>query len=142
MPEETIECDIGPNLRQWLLAIPAVSQHCGQRIVDTIPSECDKPFIWFTMMDATDSESLCGGFDEFDYAIEIVAPESQLAIVKQLKMIVTNRCLAYERGEPFGHADYWVQSIEIIKLADNYQPVAPMYLGGVVFAVMAIRITP
>lgn len=143
MPDEDeIECDIGPNLRQWLLSIPEVALHCEQRVVDTIPSECAKPFIWFSMSDATDSESLCDGFDEFDYVLEIVAPERELAKTRLLKKIITNRCSSYDRGQPFGHEDYWVQSIEIMKLGDDYVPVAPYAIAGISFTAMGIRITP
>lgn len=139
---EVIECDLGPNLRKWLLSLEEVAAYVGNRIIDTIPEECPQGFIWFSMQDAEDSDSLCEGFDEFDYTLEIIGPERELAKTRRLKNVITNACFNYERGQPFGEPDYWVQCIEVIKLGDNYVPVAPNYLAGIAFTAMAIRITP
>jgi hypothetical protein len=139
---ETIECELGPNLRKWLLSLPEVAAYCGNRIVDTIPEECREGFIWYSMQDAEDSDSLCEGFDEFDYLLEIIGPVRELTETRRLKRVITNACLNYERGTPFGADDYWVQSLEVIKLGDSYVPTAIQYLDGIAFTAMAIRITP
>lgn len=138
----TNECDIGQYFRAWLLGIPEVAAYVEQRVVDTVPAECRKAFLWYSLEDEADSDSLCEGVDEFDYTLEIVGPEIELPQLRRLKSIIGKACRSYERGTPFGAPDFWVQSLEVMRVRDDYQPAMPMYFDGIAVTFMSIQITP
>ncbi len=148
MPEPEIEfteeCDIGQYFRAWLLSIPQVSAYFGPRIVDTLPSECNRPFVWYSLEDANENGTLCDGvgFEDYDYLLEIVGPPIELPQLRRMKKIITDACQSYERGEPFGHDDLSIQSLEVQRLKDSYTPTAPLYFANIAFTAMAIQITP
>lgn len=138
------QCDIGEYLRRWLLDIPEVRQFVGgdeEAIVDTIPEKYCKPFIWYSQLDASDSECFEEGFDDFDYALEIIAGRIYLAETRRIKQIIMRACQNYQRGDAFGDPNMKIQSLEIIRLRDGYAPAVINYLD-IAFSDLIIQITP
>lgn len=144
MSEFTQECEIGQYFRKWMMSVDSVADVCNNRVIDSIPedSECRNPFIYFSMEDAEETDALCGGFDDFDFVVEVCGPERGLPAVRKVKMNLLFACQAYQRGQAFGDPDYNIQSLEIIKVRDGYQSMMAAYIPALVYSIFAVRITP
>lgn len=142
-------CDVGEQLRGWLLSLPDVAAWLGadQAVIDTIDDDSCWPMIWYSRSNSKNSDTLipCGGLpDEITYELEVIAHERFLSETRRIVECIRVAAESHERPDLFGFPDseLKMQMIEVEEVDDRYQPKAAPYIDGCAFTALTITLTP